>query len=703
MDWLNRDVYLFYKSGILRSEIVINKNEFLIRTLNIFDNLWSDYVEIKSRDIAIKHLPERIFDVYNEVKAINLKNVETFKTKKFCLEKYKKIDENTWLWVMQTRNIPVDLIVKNNEIIGYILTIRDECSVLIKKGNEDLTPLELWNDEKISKDKYCIKHLGTFYINTVDDADLATDVWIPKSDDINKKFPVVFKRTPYGRLDKAERWFKYVCRGYALVIQDVRGREDSTGEWVPYKYDRQDGDESLNWISKQYWCDGNIGMIGSSYLGCVQWHAAASGNKNLKAIVSMVTSGPPFIDIERKGGIIPSGSFAWTFMMADKKMNRKALKRNDWDTLLNHRPIKEIPRVGLGRSIHFCDEQMKHLNNDEFWKNTDWSLYGDKIDVPSLIISGWYDDNGMGSTVAWEMNEKNKRNNQKLVFGPWKHGFNSSREIHGVKFGNNSIRYDIDVLTLKWFDKFLKGIDNDIENQKSVQYYLVGENKWMEDNKWPPENVEYTNIYLNSDGNAQTSSGNGSLSWNISKTDLYDTYDYDPHNPVPFLIDVSENEMNVPANYKDIDKRYDVLVYTSEVLKEPVTIAGNIYAVLYAASSAKDTDWVVRLEDVDENENSIRLTDGILRARYRNSFENPTLLEPEKIEEYNIRMAKTANVFKKGHRIRVTITSSAKALVFPNHNTGNNPYEDVEMIKAVQKIYHGSSYHSHVKLPIIKL
>ena len=623
--------FRFYRSGSHTDDFVFGKEGVEYRSKDIETGEWPPYNKLDLGRSTFNGFMPTVLCCLKEAEAVDWStDSEILLDSGKSYRRYVKMEGSVdgqktkaWIWAMQGSGLPVDIVECNGSIIGFIMTARDRCNILVKPGFEDLTPLKLWNNPIISKDIHNVKSMGTYHVITRDGARLATEVWLPWPLDDSKGYPTVLIRTPYGRFSNVELWHRFVRRGYALVIQDVRGRDDSDGEWVPYKYDREDGDDTLNWIAHQPWSDGNVGMTGASYLGNVQWSAAASGNPHLKVLVSMVTSGPSFIDIERRGGIYSSGGMAWAFMMADKKSNMDALKRDDWDEVAAIRPIKDIPQRALGRNIHFWDENMKHPDNDEFWQNVDWSLDSDKINVPSIIISGWYDDNGMGSTAAWEMNERNNRQNQKLIFGPWFHQFNSTREIHGVAFGNTAIRYDLDVLCLRWFDRFLKNIMNDVEKEPAVQYYMVGANEWKKDNKWPPEPAIYKNLYIHSSGNARTSIGNGMLTMTSPVDEPFDTYVFNPEDPAPFLIDVSENEMNVPGNYREVDERDDVLVYTSSPLEDDVAIAGNIFAEIYAASSARDTDWVVRLEDVDEMGDSIRLTDGILRARYRKAFETP--------------------------------------------------------------------------------
>lgn len=700
--------FAYYWSGIHRTDIIFSQDGVFHRQKYIKTDQWSSLEILQEKDKTYELPLIEIWKHMNELQEIDWssKNIELSWGHSY--QRHIKIDGfvkdkkmMAQVWAQRRVKCPLDLIILDNQVIGFIYTKRDGCIILVEPGYENLTPLKHWNDPLLSKAKYGIKHEGIFYVPMRDGIKLATEVWLPADMSERSKVPAILVRTPYGRFRLGEPELRFVQRGYALVAQDTRGREDSEGQWVPSIHEMGDGDDTLNWIAVQPWSNGRIGMIGGSYGGFVQWAAAASGNPHLKAIVSLVTAGSPFIDIPRKGGTVVSGMLAWCFMMAEKRTNRDAMVRNDWDEVLSIRPIKDILKKVLGKDVYFWNQWMEHPNYDEFWKKSDWSLYGDKIDVPALIISGWYDDDGMGTTEAWEMNEKYKRDNQRLILGPWLHAANTTRDIHNVPFGNNAIRYDIDMLYLRWFDRFLKDIDNGVEKESRVEYYLVGENQWKASKKWPPEEVKYTNIYIHSQGYARTSFGDGSINVVIPGEQPTDTFVFDPRDPAPYLIDVSENECSVPENYKDVEIREDVLVYTSQPLKEEVAIAGDVYAEFYASSSARDTDWVVRLTDVDEEGNSIRLSDGLVRARYRKSYEKPELLEPGKVEKYKIKMTKIANVFKKGYRIRVEITSGARNLAFPNHNTGKDPATDAEMIVAIQTVYHDKKHPSHVKLPLL--
>src|SRR5690606_33380719 len=259
-----------------------------------------------------------------------------------------------------------------------------------------------------------------------------------------------------------------------------------------------------------------------------------------------------------------------------------------------------------GKEIPFWNEWMRHSRYDDFWKKTDWSRFKEKMKVPAMIISGWFDDNGMGTTEALEMVADFAAEDRKVILGPWMPQANTVRDLQGVSLGNHALRYDLDVLIQKWFDKKLKKVNHDVG--PAAEYYVLGENRWHQATHWPPEDAGRFKWYL----------GSGSaLMERPAEEEGYKEYVYNPENPAPHLIDVSENEMGVPANYKEVEQREDVLVFTSAPFAEPVTIAGDMIVSFYASSSARDTDWVVRITDVDPEGNSMKLADGVLRARFR--------------------------------------------------------------------------------------
>lgn len=692
--------YKLYRSGIHDVTISFKGNDVEYKERNIMTNQWLEPVRLKEEKAKelenYYHInPLSIAQRFHEFRELFQQDTQKVVTSWGAT--YQKQDENTW--VERQKKFPLDVVMVNGEPVAFISISRENCSVFVKEGFEEYTPVKLWDRNDISKAEYGVCLHGTFMVEMRDKIKLATDVWLPRG--IEGPVPVILIRTPYGKSMYSGFYTNFIQRGYGVVIQDTRGRQDSEGEWIPKASEMGDGDDTLNWIAEQPWCDGNIGMTGASYGGFVQWAAAASGNPHLKAMVSIVTAGSPFVDIPRKGGAFVSGTLAWAFAMVEKEFKPENMIRDDWDEVVKFRPIKDIPKHALGKDVAFWDKWMSHPTNDEFWRQSDWYQYKENIQAPAMVVSGWYDDNGMGTTEALEVVAAYPSENKKVILGPWMHNGNTTRDIQGVALGNNAIRYDLDVNYQLWFDRKLKGIDNKIDAGPVVEYYINGDNVWKTAQQWPPENSHWKEMYISSNGNAVSSDGDGKLSFEEARQDGNDEFIYDPENPAPHLIDLSENEIGVPANYKDVEKRDDMLVYTSDPLDKPVTIAGDIYVKLYASSSARDTDWIVRLTDVDPDGNSIKLAEGVLRARFRDGYDKEILLEPGKVYEYHIRTSKIANTFQKGHRIRLTVTSSADSFIFPNSNTGNDPATDVESVTATQRIYHGKTYKSCVRLPIV--
>ncbi|MGM9661920.1 MAG: CocE/NonD family hydrolase [Oscillospiraceae bacterium] len=596
---------------------------------------------------------------------------------------------------------PLDLLVSEGRIVAAIDNERNYVGLLVEEGWEAATPQADMGEASLSRAEYGIEFVGTEMVPMRDGVRLATDVYLPAQRRQGQRFPTVLIRTCYNKFS-ASQFFAFVHYGYAVVAQDTRGRELSEGVWQPIINEKDDGDDTLNWIAAQDWSDGGVGMIGASYLAIVQWQAAASGNPHFKAAISMVTGGVPFFDFPHRCGVLSPGTIAWIVSMRKKHFAPEDMERDDWDRILKHRPIREIPRAGIGEEISFWNEWMEHEYYDGYWHKGNFLVHQDKIDVPAMYVTGWYDDVGPGSMQVWDMNKRNGRANQKLICGAWKHKMNISRDIHGNCYGPASVRYDMFYRYLRWYDRFLKGVDNGVEKEAPVEYFVIGEDRWHSASAWPPAEAVETELFLSSGGHANTSEGDGSLGFAAPARQGEDRYTYDPADPTPFLIDISENECLVPENYREVERRGDVLVYTSEPLEKPLTVAGEPVAVLYASSSAKDTDWVVRVTDVDGEGNSIRLCDGIVRAKFRRSFIEPKLLLPGEIVRYEIPLTWIANRFAPGHRIRVEVTSGADNSLFCNTNTGLPIADDTGSVVAEQTVYHGGRYRSRVILPVLE-
>ena len=492
-------------------------------------------------------------------------------------------------------------------------------------------------------------------------------------------------------------YFKYVRRGYAVVVQDTRGREDSEGEWLPNYYETEDGDDTLNWIADQKWSDGSVGMTGGSYLGYVQWAAMVSENPHLKAMLSSVTAGSAFGDLPRRGGCYNSGMMAWAFMVSGQRSDSSLMDRDDWDEILDIRPLEQMAKQALGYDIPFVNKYLQHMDLDDFWKMTDWKSRMGSHRVPALIMSGWFDDNGMGTTEALDICENYE--DKKVILGPWIHSGNSHYDVHGLELGMNALRYDMDMICLDWLDHYLKGVDNGIEKTPKVEYYTMGTNEWKTAANWPVPETKDMILYLDGAEEDAAVTNEGMITVNAPASEQTDTFLYDPKNPATHIIDMSENEIEVPEDYTEEEKRSDILCYTTETLTEDLTITGDAYAQLYFSSDCEDTDLIVRITDVDENGRSMKLADGMLCVRYRNSFEVPEFMAAGVVYPVKIRTTKLSHTFKAGHKLRITITSSAKNFTFPNSNTRAG-FNSVETKIAKNSIHRGGEHASHVVIRV---
>ncbi len=613
----------------------------------------------------------------------------------FAGERYTSEDGCSYL--QRDIKFPNNKLMKAGRLLAVTCPAREMVSVLVEEGAEAETSLKMWRETWPDEKLYAVTYAGRFDVPMRDGVRLSTDVYLPGG--LKEAVPAVLVRTPYGKEDGCEVYYRYVQRGYAVVIQDVRGRNLSEGEWIPNYYEVEDGDDTLNWIADQSWSSQKVGMVGGSYLGYVQWAAAASGNPYLKALISVVCAGSAFVDTPRRGGSLVSGMLAWAFSVSQKEFQQKLMEREDWEEVLNIRPLSELPVKALGYEVPFLKKWSENSDYNEFWRRTNWKERSKGARIPALIQSGWFDDNGMGTTEALEIVHDFPKGMRKVILGPWQHSGNSRYDMHGVSFGSKALRFDLDYIYFQWFEHFLKGIENGIEKTAPVEYYTVGEEKWKTAENWPVPQTKTADIYLAGEGRAQTSAGDGRLVFEKPEREYADAYDYDPENPAVHIIDMSENEIEVPEDYTEEEKRQDMLCYTSEILDRDITITGDMTAELYISSDAPDTDFIVRVTDVDEKGRSIKLADGILSARYRNGFEKLEFLTKDEVACLKIRTTKISNCFKKGHRIRVTVTSGAKNLVFPNSNTKDG-YNSTTYVVARNKVYHGGSHASRLTVRV---
>jgi len=560
---------------------------------------------------------------------------------------------------------------------------------------------------KISEPIYDIKMEFCVKQEMRDGINLAADIYHPDADG---KFPVILIRTCYSSteresvlLDEEIEHFKFFARrGYVVVFQDVRGKNNSDGEFYPIIHEAKDGYDTHEWCGTQEWSNGKVGTFGGSYLAWTQWFPALLRNPHLKTMISRVAPNDPFTCLPYRGGAFMSGMVSWA-ALTDGRKNKSLRPYEDLQALYRKRPLIDLDRV-FGRKIHWWKDWVRHQTYDEFWKAQSLEGKYHEIDVPILHITGWFDDSGVGTRLNFEgmINHgrtEQARKNQKMLIGPWMHRINRERRLEGIDFGPYAL-IDMWTLELRWFDYWLKGIDTGIMDEPPVRIFVMGENKWRDELEWPIARTQFKKFYLHSNGHANSLLGDGSLNTEIPGDEPPDTYTFDPEDPVP-VAEPEPFQIGGPMDRRPVERRDDVLVYITPSLQNEIEVTGQLIVILYAATDAKDTDFVATLVDIFPNGYAMWINDGIIRARYRDSFEYPTLIEPEKIYEYTLDLWWTSNLFKKGHKIGIEVTSSRFPASNPNPNTGTDIGIETKTLCARQTIYHDLAHPSHVLLPII--
>jgi putative CocE/NonD family hydrolase len=513
------------------------------------------------------------------------------------------------------------------------------------------------------------------------------------------RVPAILVRTPYGKgADITANYQAFVDHGYAIVVQDVRGRYESEGAFQPLTQEVQDGDDTLNWIARQPWSDGKIGMMGGSYLGIVQWKAALANNPHLKAIFPVVSGYDDYRDrYYSTGGAVKLGNrLEW---MAENL--RAPGYRQDFSQFVLHLPVRSADVAALGWASPMYREVMEHPAFDEFWRAISTRAQLDKVRVPVFSVGGWYDNFVQSDLEAFAALRKRSSVNRVLV-GPWAH--NMSAPFEDVSFGADAT-VPVRALQMEWFDQWLMGRDSPLLSKPPVKIFLMGSNLWREEREWPPAEARQKILYLESAGKANSLAGDGALGEKPARKQTTDQFVFDPYSPVPTRGGAVCCNPKVfpwgPMDQRPVEQRKDVLVYTTKPLKRDVEALGTVQAVLYVASSARDTDFTAKLVDVFPGGEARNLTDGILRLRYRNSLEKPELGVPGEIYRVTVDAGVTGNVFLKGHRIRLEISSSNFPRFDRNANTGGVVEQAARLAKASQTVYHDRAHPSCLVLMVM--
>lgn len=544
---------------------------------------------------------------------------------------------------------------------------------------------------------------------------LRADIWRPASEG---KFPVLVYRTPYDKRRAPESYATYrkaVERGYAVVMQDVRGRYASAGEFLPYQQEGKDGYDTIEWAAKQAWSNGAVGTFGLSYPGAVQWLAAMERPPHLKAMVPAMTFSTPR-NFFYSGGVFDGSWIGWIWnnIAPDVRVKKnlpgpktgaeaRAAFEKDATKLHGRLPLMALDELKDIAPWYF--DWLRHEPSDAWWEWCELRGKYARTDAAVLNLSGWYDEaygpegatTNFSGVIAARKGQLNKRAH--LLIGPWVHGVGATKETKaGARDFGPASAIDYDEVVLRWMDRYVKGIENGVDKEKSVRVFVMGANAWREADAWPIPGTQPKTLYLSTTASAGKP---GELSWRPSQKDPPpSSFVSDPANPVtdPYPAYSGGHD------YSEMAKRGDVLIFETAPFVEDTEVTGNITAEIYLSCDAPDTDLWVKLLDVSPDGAAVNLMSpglDVLRASYRNPNTKRELLQPGRVYKLELTNIITGNVFKKGHRIRAQISAAFFPHFSRNLHTGKLEMESAEMRKATIRIYHNKKHASRITLPII--
>jgi putative CocE/NonD family hydrolase len=578
---------------------------------------------------------------------------------------------------------------------------------------------------------------------------LDTNVFFPR--DGEPPYPVILIRSPYQLEHILQRWMKsgqiqlFLENGYAIAFQNERGRYWSEGEYTLLAGAREDGYDTIDWIVRQPWSNGKVGTLGCSssaehQLGLV----TMSHPGHAAAIAGGPGAGIGVIgDFHEQGNFYRGGAiqllFAswnndWVFyggsghlqkpgFQADLSRDDRirlshmfSLRRSepdvDYRAFFRHLPVSDLLR-NIDGPVTDWEEFSRRTPGDPAWSRTDFAGEGDTFGVPMLWMFSWYDIGVAPNITLYNYAREHTstpraEGNQFMVMSPMPHCA-YGRETRDTEVGERDMgdaRFDYEKLFLDWFDYWLKGETTGVLKRPRVRYYLMGANEWRTGDVWPPQGGEARTWYLDSDGGANSLFGDGILSPKPPTRTASDTFTYDPSVPVPTRGGGAccQGDEADPGSFDqtDLEARIDVLVYTSPPLEEPLEVTGFIETVLYVSSDARDTDFTVKLVDVDTDGRAWNVEDTIQRVRYREGYDRTVLMQKGEVYEIKLGPMATANTFQKGHRIRVEISSSNFPRFDRNLNTGGNNFDEAEYRRARNTVHHSPVHSSRISLPVVK-
>jgi putative CocE/NonD family hydrolase len=549
---------------------------------------------------------------------------------------------------------------------------------------------------------------------------LRADVYRPSEPG---EYPVLVQRTPYDKTVAQQITYQhpawYARRGYVVVVQDPRGRFASDGEFRPFLDEAADTADTIAWAAGLPGSNGKVAMYGFSYAGANQLLGAGEQPEGLGCIAPGFTGSDFYENWTYVGG-----AFSLAFIVswvqpllalpdALKQGNLQgaialAQQATNFPGLYWTQPLRDFPLFKDNGVAPYFFDWLDHDTRDDFWQQLSIRTRYDRIEVPALHFGGWYDSFVEGTLENYAALSQRAGDDpsrlQRLVIGPWLHI--PWAPINGVRNFGDQARNGMDELQLEWVDYWLKG-EGDVHSWSPVRLFTMGENKWNDYDAWPPPSARVEEWHLRSSGRATSLSGDGALSRDAPAGESPDLFVYNPGWPVSSTggrsCCVAEVAPMGPMEQSFNEIRNDVLVYSTPVLESDVEVTGTVELVLFAATDAVDTDWTAKLVDVDENGRAVNICDGIVRARYRDSLEHPTPIEPHRVYEYRVRVGSTSNLFKRGHRIRLEISSSNFPMFDINPNNGQRTGEAtlLQSRVATQAIFHDRGRPSRLLLPVV--
>ena len=540
------------------------------------------------------------------------------------------------------------------------------------------------------------EHLLIDMVPMRDGVKLFTTIELPQKD---KKFPVVLLRNLYRkRTDEIKEPGDVAKRNFIFIHQDVRGAGRSEGEWHAFLQERNDGEDCLEWIVKQPWCDGNIFMTGGSYCGSSQFLAAACGNPALKGIAPEILAMDYFTPMTQRDGVPTLALFNWacwcTFNNLGLKEDNPQPKYNDAHVAWRERDI-----IALRRPVHFWRQMTNPQAFDEYFKQMDANDFISKIPCPAYLLSGWYDIDASAELkvfTALREHGGNERVRQftHCVMGPYTHG--SVAGFPGVT-ETQETRNKLHDKQNQFFINLFKDENSDpLPDMKPITYYVMGANEWRGAETWPPQGTTFTSYYLGG-GSANTLAGNGFMKASLEETSE-DIFISDPLNPVPTV--GGRWEDGAKEQTAPLGGRKDVLFYRSDVLAEPLEIAGPVKARLFISCSTPETDIAVKVADVFPDGKAYNIVNGIKRTSFRAPYEKLEPMEPGKVYELEFELQSTAHCFQPGHRMMVIIAGQDYGYFVFNRNTGKDDSLDASCQQAEIRIYHTQQHPSAIILPV---